>query len=173
MIVGAFISILLLPGAIVLGLGLFQQSVPPYPSNPFVIKLDIPPPEDSAGSIIVADLTGDGRMDYLVTVRGHVAAYRWDGQKLWVLQVDLRVGGASESEGLPGHHGAGVQAADVDGDGRTEVLFLTNDSTLHVADVRSANGRPRKRRNATWGVSGLLTRMLLPPAIFGLGAMEQ
>jgi hypothetical protein len=110
--------------------------VPPYPSNPFTINLDIPPlsREDSAGGIIVADLDMDGRMDYLVTVRGHVAAHRWDGQKFWVLKVDLRVGGAAESEGLPGHHGAGVQAADIDSDGRTEVLFLTNDSTLRVVD---------------------------------------
>jgi hypothetical protein len=113
-----------------------KSPIPPYPSNPFTINLDIPPlsREDSAGGIIVADLDMDGRMDYLVTVRGHVAAYRWDGQKFWVLKVDLRVGGAAEREGLPGHHGAGVQAADIDGDGRTEVLFLTNDSTLHVVD---------------------------------------
>lgn len=47
-----------------------------------------------------------------------------------MIKVDLRIGGAAESEGLPGHHGAGVQAADIDNDGRTEVLFLTNDSTL-------------------------------------------
>ena len=112
-------------------------TIPPYPQNPFVIKLDIPPiesNEDSAGSIIVADLDKDGKMDYLVTRRGYVSAYRWDGKKLWVLQVDLRVGGAAESEGLPGHHGAGVQAGDIDGDGKTEVLFLTNDSILHIVD---------------------------------------
>lgn len=114
-----------------------NNSVPPYPQHPFVIKLDIPSIqsyEESAGSMIVADLDSDGRMDYLLTVRGHVAAYRWDGEKLWVLKVDLRVSRAAESEGLPGHHGAGVQAADIDGDGRTEVLFLTNDSMLHVVD---------------------------------------
>lgn len=41
--------------------------IPPYPRNPFVIKLEIPPiqsNEDSAGGIIVADLYKDGRMDY-------------------------------------------------------------------------------------------------------------
>lgn len=111
-------------------------SIPPYSQNPFIIKLDIPPieSEDSAGSIIVADLDRDGRMDYLVTRKGYIAGYRWDGKRLWVLQVDLRVGGAAESEGLPGHHGAGVQAGDIDGDGKTEVLFLTNDSTLHIVE---------------------------------------
>ncbi|MGD9494748.1 MAG: hypothetical protein AB7Y46_00430, partial [Armatimonadota bacterium] len=48
--------------------------------------------------------------------------------------IDIRVGGQSESQGLPGHHGPGVQAADIDGDGTTEVAFLTQDSTLHVLD---------------------------------------
>ncbi len=108
------------------------RTIPNYPSNPFVIQMEIPAPQDSAGGLIVADLNADGRMDYLVTVPGHVAAYRWDGRKLWVLKVDVRVGGSAESEGLPGHHGAGVQAGDIDGDKRTEVLFLDNNSTLHV-----------------------------------------
>jgi len=114
--------------------------IPPYPKNPFLIKLDIPPiesNEDSAGGIIATDLDGDGRMDYLVTRRGYVAGYRWDGEKLWVSQVDLRVGGAAENEGLPGHNAPGVQAGDIDGDGKTEVLFLTNDSTLHIVEGKT------------------------------------
>ncbi len=118
--------------------------IPPYPRNPFIIKLDIPPiesAEDSAGSIIVADLDRDGRMDYLVTRRGYIAAYHWDGKKFWVLEADLRVGGSAESVGLPGHHGPGVQAGDIDGDGKTEVLFLTNDSTLHI--VEGATGKEK------------------------------
>jgi len=114
--------------------GDFMQGrrIPNYRNNPFVIRMEIPAPQDSAGGLIVADLNADGRMDYLVTVPRHVAAYHWDGQKLWVLKVDVRVGGSAESEGLPGHHGAGVQAGDIDGDKRTEVLFLDNNSTLHV-----------------------------------------
>ncbi|GIV20312.1 MAG: hypothetical protein KatS3mg023_2063 [Armatimonadota bacterium] len=118
-----------------------SRHVPEYPSNPFVIKMEIPAPQDSAGSLIVADLNRDGRMDYLVTVPGHVAAYAWDGRKLWVLKVDVRVGGSSETYGLPGHHGAGVQAGDIDGDRRTEVLFLDNNSTLHV--VEGTTGQTR------------------------------
>ncbi|MBC7327715.1 VCBS repeat-containing protein [bacterium] len=120
-----------------------NSTIPNYPKNPFIIKLEIPPVEenDSAGGIIVADLDRDGKMDYLVTRRGYVAAYRWDGKKLWVLQVDLRVGGAAESEGLPGHHGPGVQAGDIDNDKKTEVLFLTNDSTLHI--VEGTTGREK------------------------------
>lgn len=113
------------------------SDIPPYPQNPFVIKLEIPAPEDSAGSLIVADLDGDKRMDYIVTRPGYVAGYRWNGEKLWILNVDIRVGGSSETYGLPGHHGAGVQAYDIDGDKKTEVLFLTNDSVLHVVNGKT------------------------------------
>lgn len=118
-----------------------ERGTPVYPTNPYVIKLSIPAPQNSAGGLIVADLNGDRRMDYLVTVPGYVAAYAWDGKELWTLQVDVRVGTSAETEGLPGHHGAGVQAGDVDGDRRTEVLFLDNHSTLHVVD--GATGKLR------------------------------
>lgn len=110
---------------------------PPYSSNPFVIELDIPAPTDSAGGIVVADLDSDGRMDYLVTVPGHIAAYANDGRRLWVRAVDVRVGGPSEGVGLPGHHGPGVQAGQVDDEGTAKVVFLTQDSVLHVADART------------------------------------
>ncbi len=110
-----------------------------YQQNPFVIALDIPAPQDSAGGIIVADLDTDGSMDYLVTVPGHVAAYAHDGMKLWVLETDVVVGRSSESEGLPGHHGPGVAAGDVDADGKCEVLFLTKDSTLHIVDGKTGH----------------------------------
>jgi len=108
-----------------------------YEANPFVVELDIPGPgdeDDSAGGIIVADVDGDGKMDYLVTCVGHLAVYGNDGKKLWVAKTDIGVGGSSERQGLPGHHGPGVAAGDVDGDGRCEVVFLTKDSVVHVVD---------------------------------------
>ena len=73
-------------------------------------------------------------MDYLVTVPNHITAHAHDGRKLWTLETDLWIGGSSERIGLPGHHGPGVQAADIDGDKQVEVLFLTQDGTLHVVD---------------------------------------
>ena len=110
-----------------------------YRENPFVIKLDIPAPQDSPGGILVADVDNDGRMDYLVTVPGPVAAYANDGTKLWVLKTDVVVGSSSENEGLPGHNGPGVAAGDVDGDDRCDVVFLTKDSMFHVLDGQTGH----------------------------------
>jgi hypothetical protein len=107
---------------------------PQFATNPFVIRLDIPAPNDDKGSIIVADLNDDDLMDYIVTVPGHIAAYENSGRKMWVVETDVRLSMDSEKWGLPGQHAPGVQAADVDEDGQTEVLFLTEDSTIHVVD---------------------------------------
>jgi len=106
-----------------------------------VIDLDIPAPEDSAGGLTAADVNDDGRPDFLVTVPGHVAVYDNGGARLWVKRAPIVVGSSSESHGLPGHHGPGTAAGDVDGDGRTEVLFLTLDGTLHC--VRGADGQEK------------------------------
>jgi len=108
-----------------------SEAVPP---KPVVIKLDMPPPQESEGGLIVADMDNDGAMDYLVTVPGHLVVYGNTGQKLWGEATDLVVGGQSESQGVPGHHGPGVAAGDVDGDGKCEVIFLAKDGVLHVVD---------------------------------------
>jgi hypothetical protein len=119
----------------------FASSQIPYSANPFVVTLDIPAPQDSAGGIIVADVDDDGAMDYLVTVPGHIAVYGNDGTKLWILKTDVVVGSSSESHGLPGHNGPGVAAGDLDNDGKTEVLFLTRDGAFHV--VAGATGKEK------------------------------
>ena len=125
--------------AAVLCLSSMPAAEPPDKPKPLVIKLAIPAPKTSAGGIIVADVNGDGKMDYLVTVPGHLAVYGSDGRKLWIEKADIAVGGQSESQGLPGHCGPGVAAGDVDGDGKCEVVFLTKDSVVHVVD--GATGR--------------------------------
>ncbi len=126
-----------------------------------VIRLDIPRPkgdDDSAGGMIVADADDDGRMDVLVTVRGHLTVCTTDGRRLWTKATDISVGGQSESQGLPGHHGPGVAAGDVDGDGTCEVVYLTRDGVLHVAEGavgrEKATARPPAPRGAArWEVA--------------------
>lgn len=114
---------------------------PQYERNPFVVQLDIPGPLDTRGSLVVADLDNDGLIDYLVTGPGHVAAYANSGRKLWIRRVDIWISMKAENNGLPGHHGPGVQAADIDGDGKTEALFLTQDGAIHVVDGASGKDK--------------------------------
>lgn len=130
-----------LPGALLVLLALHILGAPAlgdFAATRAVVPLEIAAPEDSSGSIIAADVDDDGRIDLLVSAPGYVGAYATDGTRLWSKRIDVCVGGQSESQGLPGHHGPGLQAGDVDGDGRTEVLFLDRQSTLHV--LRGSDG---------------------------------
>ncbi|UCE47934.1 MAG: hypothetical protein JSW47_20340, partial [Phycisphaerales bacterium] len=58
--------------------------------------------------------------------------------KLWILRTDIRLSMDSEKWGLPGQHAPGLQAADVDRDGQIEILFLTEDSTIHAINGATA-----------------------------------
>lgn len=143
----------LVAGAVPTG-GASKQSAaqwPQYKTNPFVIRLKIPYAEDSAGGIVAADLNRDGLPDYLVTQRGHITAYDHNGKLLWHLETPVQVGSSSETEGLPGHHGPGVQAGDIDGDGRVEVVFLTTDGYLNVVDGESGKQETRRRMQSPEG----------------------
>jgi hypothetical protein len=101
------------------------------------IVLDFPAPSGSEGGLVASDLDGDSIPDFLVTVPGHVGAWSGRGEQMWVVRTPIRLSGQSEAKGLPGHHAPGVQAADMDGDGAREVVFLTADGALHVIDGRT------------------------------------
>lgn len=131
-------------GILVLVLALFllqgpstQKEWPQYSSNPFVIVMDIPKEDEGIGGIIVADVDGDGLMDYLVTKPSYLAVYNHSGKKLWIKEMDIQVTGSAESQGLPGWHGPGVQVGDVDGDGKMEVLFLTKSGQLFICEGKT------------------------------------
>lgn len=89
------------------------------------------------GGLITADLDNDGQRDFVITGVGQIAAVAASGVPLWSQEVDIQVTGQSEREGLPGLHAPGVQAADIDGDDATEVLFLTKGGALSVVDGAS------------------------------------
>jgi hypothetical protein len=102
--------------------------------TPRVIDLGLPDPHERIGGLLTADLDRDGRRDFVITGVGRIDAVAASGARLWSKEVDLQITGQAESEGLPGLHAPGVQAADIDGDGATEVLFLTKGGALAVVD---------------------------------------
>jgi hypothetical protein len=108
---------------------------------PKVIATGLPERNGGAGSLITAELDGDQRRDFIITGVGYIAAYGATGAPLWRKNVAIQLTETAESEGLPGLHAPGVQAADIDGDGATEVLFLTRDGMLQILDGRSGAGR--------------------------------
>ncbi len=89
--------------------------------------------QEGKGGILAADMNNDGKMDLLVTSPGQLAAIESNGNRLWHIKADIRVSaGSSERHGLPGHDAPGAQVCDIDGDGRTEVLFLDQSNTIHI-----------------------------------------
>ncbi len=112
--------------------------LPDSPLQPQTLQLDLPAVTDGIGGLITTDVNNDGRQDFIVTKPGYITVVNQSGKTLWTKQIDIQVAGQSESQGLPGWHGPGVQAGDIDGDGKTEVLFLTQTGTLEV--IQGVNG---------------------------------
>jgi len=127
--------LLILPAMLMANAAMSQE----FTARRSVISLEVSAPKDSAGSLIAADVNDDGARDLVVTAPGYIGAYATDGKRLWSVRVPVRVGGQSESQGLPGHHGPGVQAGDINGDGKTEIVFLDQESTIHV--LRGDDGK--------------------------------
>ena len=88
---------------------------------PRIIETGLAGPHEGPGGLITADLDGDGRRDFVITGVGRMSAVGGFGARLWAKEVDIQLTAQAESEGLPGLHAPGVQAADIDGDGATEV----------------------------------------------------
>jgi hypothetical protein len=115
----------------------------PAALQPTVHELALPDSRDRAGGLVAVDLDGDRPRDFIITGIGYIAAFGGSGTPLWSKNVDIQITGKAEDEGLPGLHAPGVQAADIDGDGATEVLFLTRSGTLQVlGGTRGPSGRP-------------------------------
>ena len=108
---------------------------------PKVIKVGLPEPHERIGGLITADLDGSGPRDFIITTPGRISAVAGSGASLWSKEVEIQITSQAESDGLPGLHGSGVQAADIDGDGAIEVLFLTKAGALVVVDGASGDER--------------------------------
>jgi hypothetical protein len=117
----------------------------PATLQPTVLDLGLSDSRDRAGGLIAVDLDGDRRRDFIITGIGYIAAFGGSGTALWSKDVDVQITGKAEGEGLPGLHAPGVQAADIDGDGATEVLFLTQSGTLQVLEGSSGAERSSVR----------------------------
>jgi len=118
-----------------------DPAVSHYTVKPRIIRLDLPVPDEGMGGIIAVDVNNDGRKDFIITKPNHIAVHDHSGKKLWVKKVGIRVTKKAEEYGLPGLHGPGMQVADVDGDGATELLYLAYDGSLRV--VNGATGQEK------------------------------
>ncbi len=110
------------------------------------IPVSLPPVTQETkgmGGLLVADINGDGVMDFIVTRLQFIAAYSLEEGELWRATPSIWLTQNSESQGLPGLHGPGVQVVDVDQDGAVEVLYLTDQNQLEILD--GASGRLKKQ----------------------------
>lgn len=120
----------------------FNRDLPYSAIKPQIIRLDLPTDDKGDGGLITADINDDGQKDFIITKPGQIVVYDHSGKKLWAKQQNIQISNKSEVQGLPGLHASGIQAADVDGNQKTEVLFLTQDNTLHI--VQGANGETKR-----------------------------
>lgn len=111
-------------------------SEPLSESDVVVHRIDIalPHPIDARGGIVAVDLDGDGARDLVVTGPNYIAGYAIAGGSLWTTEIDIRVSSKAEENGLPGTHAPGIGVTDTDGDGRPELLVLTQDNELAAID---------------------------------------
>lgn len=109
-----------------------QAQLPPPEFTTQTIPVDLPNQFEREGGLIAADVDGDEQLDIVITQPGYIGAYSLTEGKLWSQEADIWLTGQSESKGLPGLHGPGVQAGDVDQDGALELLYVNADNQLQV-----------------------------------------
>jgi hypothetical protein len=127
--------------------------------------LDVPvqPPGSgySANDASVADLDGDGRLDFVLkwdpsdskdnsqsgyTSDVHIDAYRLDGSRLWRIDLGRNI--------RAGQHYTQFQVYDYDGDGRAEVAMKTADGTVDGTGRVIGDGSADHRNSSGYILSG-------------------
>jgi hypothetical protein len=114
-----------------------------YSSNPFVFPIDprLVPGNLQGGGVIVFDVNGDGRMDFILSTHEAVGAYSHDGRQLWVVTPGVYL--AKTWTSLAGGKRPGVIAGDIAGDGHPQVAYLVDADNLRILD--GATGVEQKR----------------------------
>jgi hypothetical protein len=87
-----------------------------------------PLPEEGGG-LFAHDVNGDGRLDLVVTSRGHIAAYAQSGRLLWMRQMEILL--------WPYLHHPSAIAGHLDGARSEEVACLTGPREIAVLDART------------------------------------
>lgn len=147
----SYIVLVLVMGLPVAGLGEANHETEIGSVAKRTIKMDIPVEDRGDGGIIAVDLDGDREREFVIAKAGIVACYRKSGERVWLQHVDIRITRKSEQDGLPGLHAPGFQAADVDGDGEIEVLFLTRGGAVSVLEGSTGNLKLEVRLGPTRG----------------------
>jgi len=108
-----------------------------YSINPFVFNLEQPVPKDGGGDggggVFVHDLNGDGLFDFVITSQNNIVAYDHNGTKLWGISGDIKL--------WEYYHHPSAIAADMDGDGRQEVAYLTTANTIKIVDAKTGTAK--------------------------------
>ncbi|TDD88931.1 rhamnogalacturonan lyase [Actinomadura darangshiensis] len=125
------------------------------------VPIQSPGSEYSANDASVADLDGDGRLEFVLkwdpsnskdnsqsgyTSDVYIDAYRLDGTRLWRIDLGRNI--------RAGQHYTQFQAYDYDGDGRAEVAMKTADGTVDGTGKVIGNASADYRNSSGYILSG-------------------
>lgn len=106
-------------------------------------------PGSTDGATAVADLDGDGYGDFVRSTYSELVAYSYDGTELWTYELP---GGGGETEGIM----SVPSIADIDGDGRPEVM-AARANNLWAVNGEDGSVLWRAKVSDTTGASGAST----------------